>query len=148
MNLSIISREKLSTCNADLQKVFTAAAEVLPMVIVCGYRGKEAQEAAVASGHSQTKFPDSKHNLTPSLAVDFAPYDSYVNGRIDWGDVKRFYYFAGIIQGIAISMGIKLRYGGDWDGDMELKDNRFNDIGHFETTPSKMLDANPSNVPC
>lgn len=143
MGLSIVSREKLSTCHPDLQKVFQAAGEILPLVIVCGFRGREAQDAAVASGHSQTPFPTSKHNATPSLAVDFAPYDCYVNGRIDWGDVKRFYYFAGIIQGIALSMGTKLRFGGDWDGDLELKDNRFNDIGHFELPDHQPLPSNP-----
>lgn len=144
MGLSVISRDKLSSCHSDLQKVFAAAGEILPLVIVCGYRGKEAQETAVAAGNSKTPYPQSKHNCEPSRAVDFAPYDSFVKGRIDWGDTKRFYYFAGIIQGIAYrELGHFLRYGGDWNGDTALKDNRFNDLGHFEMPAEEPLPANP-----
>jgi hypothetical protein len=29
-------------------------------------------------------------------------------------------------------MGIELRWGGDWDQDFEVKDNRFDDFPHFE----------------
>jgi len=29
-------------------------------------------------------------------------------------------------------MGIRLRWGGDWDGDTELDDNKFDDLPHFE----------------
>ena len=39
---------------------------------------------------------------------------------------------AGFVMGIANTVGIKLRWGGDWDKDTELKDNKFNDLGHFE----------------
>ena len=38
----------------------------------------------------------------------------------------------GIAVGIAKRKGIKLRWGGDWDRDGELSDNRFNDLGHLE----------------
>jgi peptidoglycan L-alanyl-D-glutamate endopeptidase CwlK len=34
--------------------------------------------------------------------------------------------------GIASGLGIKLRWGGNWNGDFNLKDNKFQDIGHFE----------------
>jgi hypothetical protein len=29
-------------------------------------------------------------------------------------------------------MGINLRWGGDWDQDWEVKDNKFDDFPHFE----------------
>jgi hypothetical protein len=29
-------------------------------------------------------------------------------------------------------MGIELRWGGDWSMDFEVKDNRFDDLVHFE----------------
>jgi hypothetical protein len=29
-------------------------------------------------------------------------------------------------------MGIKIRWGGDWDMDTETKDNNFDDLVHFE----------------
>ena len=56
------------------------------------------------------KRPKNKHNAEEpelSKAVDVAPYP------IDWNDKERFYYFAGVVMGIAIQMGIPLRWGGD-----------------------------------
>ena len=41
-------------------------------------------------------------------------------------------YFAGVVKGIASQMGIGIRWGGDWDMDTEVKDNRFDDLVHFE----------------
>ena len=35
-------------------------------------------------------------------------------------------------MGVASQMGIKIRWGGDWDRDTDLSDNRFNDLPHFE----------------
>jgi peptidoglycan L-alanyl-D-glutamate endopeptidase CwlK len=68
----------------------------------------------------------SRHNNMPSDAIDAAPYP------IDWKDTDRVYYFAGLVMGIAASMGIKLRWGGDWDRDTEVNDQTFNDLYHFE----------------
>jgi peptidoglycan L-alanyl-D-glutamate endopeptidase CwlK len=36
------------------------------------------------------------------------------------------------VLGIAQSMGINLRWGGDWDKDWEVQDNKFDDFPHFE----------------
>lgn len=69
---------------------------------------------------------DSKHLALPSRAVDVAPYP------INWGDKKRFYHFAGYVQGLAAQLGISLRWGGDWDGDNDLNDQTFFDLVHFE----------------
>lgn len=77
-------------------------------------------------GFSKVRFPNSRHNVNPSLAVDVAPWP------IDWMDTERFIYFGGYVKGIAAQLGIPIRWGGDWDGDFELKDNLFNDYGHFE----------------
>ncbi len=35
-------------------------------------------------------------------------------------------------MGIASQMGTPLRWGGDWDGDTELRDQKFVDLPHFE----------------
>ena len=40
--------------------------------------------------------------------------------------------FAGFVLGLARGMGINLRWGGDWDQDFEVMDNRFDDFPHFE----------------
>jgi len=51
---------------------------------------------------------------------------------VDWDDLNRFYFFGGFVLGIAKSMNIPLRYGGDWNGNMDIKDENFLDLGHFE----------------
>ena len=68
---------------------------------------------------------ESKH--LDGLAVDIAPHP------IDWEDIKRFTYLAGIVVGIAHSMDIPIRWGGNWDRDNEiLSDQKFDDCPHFE----------------
>ena len=51
---------------------------------------------------------------------------------IDWEDRERFSYFAGFVKGVAWRLNIRVRWGGDWDGDTELSDNNFDDLVHFE----------------
>lgn len=38
-------------------------------------------------------------------------------------------------MGVATMMGVKIRWGGDWDLDTDLKDNTFDDLPHFELIP-------------
>lgn len=73
------------------------------------------------------KWPKSKHNSQPSLAVDVAPYP------IDWKDERRFILFAGFVMGIAKAKGINLRWGGDWNGNFRVGDDgKLFDAPHFE----------------
>ena len=72
------------------------------------------------------KFPDGNHNKKPSKAIDVAPYP------IDWDDRERMTYFAGYVKGIAMMLGIPIRWGGDWNSNNDLKDNNFDDLPHFE----------------
>ena len=56
-----------------------------------------------------------------------------VEGSKDyWKDWSRLYYFAGQVEMLAKFLKIKIRYGGNWDGDMDLKDQNFYDGVHFE----------------
>lgn len=120
------SKGLLSSCDARLQKICCRAIEIMDFTIITGYRTKEDQDKAIAEGNSKLPWPKGKHNKYPSLAVDIAPYP------IDWSDTNRFILLAGIMLGIASVQGIKLRWGGDWDGNFNLKKNKFNDLGHFE----------------
>ena len=120
------SQEKLATCDPRLQKVFNEVIKHFDCTVIEGHRGEEAQNKAFAEGKSKLKYPQGKHNKTPSLAADVLPYP------IDWNDTNRMRYFAGFVVGIAATMGIKLRWGGDWNQNTELKDNSFNDLPHFE----------------
>ncbi len=123
------STAQLHTCAPPLIEVFKAAIEHIDIKIISGHRSIARQQHLYEIGRSKKKGGDSVHNHTPSDGVDWAPYP------IDWNDLPRWYYYAGIIKAIGLSMGIDLRWGGDWDSDMILTDNKFNDLGHFEIRP-------------
>ena len=120
------SLDKLSTCDERLQILFNKVIEYFDCTIVYGNRGEKDQNEAFAKGASKKKFPDSKHNSSPSKAVDAVPYP------INWGDEDRMYYFSGVVMGIAKMLDIEIRWGGDWDKDTEVRDQTFNDLGHFQ----------------
>ena len=131
------SKKKLETCHPYIQLIFNQIILEFDNTIVCGHRGKVAQMTAFLRKKSKLNWPNSKHNNlikynTPySLAIDAAPYDEKMKA-IDWNDLSRIYYFAGRVMQKASDLGIKLRWGGDWDQDTETKDNTFNDLVHFE----------------
>jgi len=120
------SRSHLETCSHRLQRVFERVIVDFDCSVLCGTRNEADQNAAFEEGRSNLLFPNSKHNSSPSSAVDVAPWP------IDWSDIPRFRYFAGFVMGIASSMGVELRWGGDWDRDTDLRDQNFNDLVHFE----------------
>lgn len=126
------SKEVLATCHPDIQAVVSEAIREIDFTVVCGRRGREEQKKAVAEGKSKLHFPASKHNVEPpdlALAVDLAPYR---DGTIQWKDVQAFILLAGIIKGIALTKGIKIRWGGDFNRNCNLHDDRFMDMPHFE----------------
>ena len=120
------SRKRLETCEDKLQLLFNEVVKYFDCSVLVGFRGRDEQNTAYESGHSKVKWPNGKHNKKPSNAVDVAPYP------IDWEDRERFIYFGGFVMGIAFSMGIPLRWGGDWDSDTQLSNNKFDDLVHFE----------------
>jgi len=126
------STANLEEAHADLQTVFNEVIKYFDCSIIEGRRGEKEQNEAFHKGNSKLKYPQSKHNKEPSMAVDVVPYP------IDWKDGNRMRYFAGYVMGIANLLkdrGIidhALRWGGDWDKDTEVKDNKFQDFPHFE----------------
>lgn len=128
---SRLSEERLSTCHFDLRRIFREALQVMDHSILCGHRGNEEQDRAFDEGNSKLQWPESKHNRSPSMAVDAMPYP------IDWNDVERSFYFAGIVKGIAHCLGIPIRWGGDWNGDNRFRDERFRDLAHYELITDK-----------
>ena len=123
---SEISKAKLATCHPDIQLVMNEVIKYFDCIILEGHRGMEAQNKAYNDGKSEIMWPHGKHNTIPSKAVDVMPYP------IDWKDINRICYFAGFVMAIALKMGIKLRWGKDWDMDTDLNDQRFKDGPHFE----------------
>lgn len=122
------SKERLATCDKKLQKVFNEVIKYIDCSILEGHRNEERQDKLFDEGKSKVKYPRGRHNSYPSRAVDVTPYP------VDWNDRERQTLFAGFVIGIARSMDIRLRWGGDWDMDFKVMDNRFDDFPHFEIT--------------
>jgi peptidoglycan LD-endopeptidase CwlK len=127
-SLNDSSAAKLATCDPRLQAVVRDVAAHFPCVVLEGHRGQAAQDTAFAAGNTKLKWPLGKHNATPGRAVDLAP------SPLDWQDRERFSLFAGFVLGTAAARGIALRWGGDWNGDFRVADNKFDDLVHFELT--------------
>lgn len=108
--------------------------EVYDVSILEGRRSWARQRELLHQGKSKVGPGESRHNPPTehdtdwlSKAVDVAPYP------IDWKDSKRFVYMAGLVMGVAASMGHTLRWGGNWDMDQVIIDDQgFDDLPHFE----------------
>lgn len=116
----------LATCEQKLQELFRIVGERYPCSILQGHRNKLDQTEAWIAGKSKVPWPKSRHNSYPSQAVDVTPFP------VDFSNIKQHYHFAGFVLGVANQLGIDLRWGGDWDGDLDFKDQNFNDLVHFE----------------
>ncbi len=123
---SPLSTTQLNSCHPDLVRLFTEVTKYADCTVLCGHRGQAEQDEAVRTGHSKTPWPRSKHNTEPSMAVDVVPFP------IDWKDRTGMAHFAGFVQGVAAGLGIRVRWGGDWNGNFNLKDENFFDLPHFE----------------
>ncbi len=147
-----LSEERLKGCDPKLQILFREVVVKYDCTVLVGHRGQEAQDKAVREGNSKVSWPNGRHNSKPSMAADVSPYPiewggpiitypsaddarDKTNGKVNEENLralKRFIHFAGYVQGKASEMGIKLRWGGDWDRDFDLDDQDFNDLVHFE----------------
>ena len=120
------SRTKLDTCDERIQILFNEVIREIDCTILEGERGEERQNFLFDSGQSKVRYPNGKHNSSPSRAVDVAPWP------IDRENRERFILFAGYVLGTAKGMNIPLRWGGDWNKDWNTKDHTFFDGPHFE----------------
>ncbi len=139
------SLDELSTANMLLQNLFNVVIQYANCSILFGNRPQTLQFELFKKGRqlssegvwvitdkaSVVTYKDgyeklSMHNYTPSKAVDAVSYP------IDWEDRDQAYYFAGIVKGIAIMMGINIRWGGDFNRNGQVGDESFKDLYHFE----------------
>lgn len=121
---SVRSIARLDTCHPLLQRLFKEVIKETDITILCGIRTKDEQNKAYELGHSKLKWPKSKHNSAPSMAVDVAPYP------IIWTDTERFKELAVIVKKNwelipkDEKLGYLLQWGGDWI--------KFKDYPHWE----------------
>lgn len=124
------SKTNLEQCHPGLQRLFNHVILTYDCTVICGYRGKAEQNEAFRTGRSKLAFPNSRHNILPSRAVDVAPYP--INWSTTGKNLARWYHFAGYVCGVADSLGIPIIFGGDWDGDRDFHDQTFDDLVHYE----------------
>ena len=108
---SLKSQDRLNTCHVDLIRLFNEAIKYRDIKIICGRRGKTAQDKAFKSGNSMVEYPNSKHNRTPSRAVDATP------NPLNWKNIDEFKRLGNFILGLAAGMDIDIEWGGDWGWD-------------------------------
>ena len=123
------SKANLATCDERLQKLFNEIINYVDCSVLEGHRSEERQNKLYEEGKTKVRYPKGRHNAKPSRAVDVVPYP------VDWNDRERFTLFAGFVLGVAYRMGISLRWGGDWNVDFQVNDNKFDDFPHFELKP-------------
>ena len=133
------SRNRLLTCDLDIQSLFLEVVKHIDCSIICGLRTTQEQQALYAQGRT-TPGPivtnldgiikRSRHQVDNPYdlcrAVDAVPYP------IDWNDRDRFYNFIGFVRGVASQMNIPILSGSDWDSDYILNDQSFYDLPHWE----------------
>lgn len=127
---SAASEKQLATCHPRLVLVLREAIKYYDFSVVEGHRGKVAQNIAYKRGASQLPWPLGNHNKTPSDAADLAPYPA------DWKEGEkphlRFATMMGVILVCSIQLGIKVRFGQDWNRNLDQRDETFLDYGHVE----------------
>lgn len=130
-----VSKTNLATCDPRLQRLFAEVIKHFDCTVVEGHRPVARQQALYAQGRTkpgaivtQLDGVNKKgmHNYLPSKAVDVVPFP------VNWNDTERMTYFAGFVKGIAAQLGLKVRWGGDWDQDTHVTDEHFRDLPHFE----------------
>jgi len=126
----------LGTCHPDLVAVVNKVMswQVMDFSVIEGHRSIERQQDLFREGRSKIDgvIKQGKHNYIPSDAADLMPYPRVINGVNVWKDERRFTILAGLMYAAAAELGIKLRWGGDWDSDGNANDQSFHDLPHFE----------------
>lgn len=112
----------LQGVDSRLVRICELALQVMDFKVVDGVRTLDEQRINVARGKSWTM--NSKH--LDGLAVDLAPWP------VNWKDTEVFCVLAGVMKAAAHTIGVKLRWGGDWNSNNSTVDERSRDYGHFE----------------
>ena len=132
MTLNVRSEKNLVGVDEQLAKVVRAVAAEHDILVIEGLRTKERQADLYAQGRTKpgkivTWTLTSKH--IDGKAVDVVKLK---NGTIDWNDSRSFEELGKVMLDTAKQLGVKLRWGYDWDGDGVLKEKGETDGPHFE----------------
>lgn len=124
------SKEVLDELDPRLARIMERVLnEVADISLTEGHRDENRQNYLFDQGFSKVRYPDGKHNVMPSKAVDFQPYPYPRDERILFASLA---YIAGAAIQIAKQEGVKLRWGGDWNRNGQVSDESFHDLFHLE----------------
>ncbi len=124
------SKLMLAQVHPDLCKLMDYALEhgTQDFSVICGHRGKAAQEAAFKAGNTKVHYPNSAHNGLPAKAVDVLPYP-FTNYE-DLEMHKAWFRIHDAVKLASKTLHIPYRWGGG------VPDKAFNwDLPHFELHP-------------
>lgn len=135
--LSNRSLNNLTGVHPELVKVVKRAIEITEQdfVVIEGVRTQARQDELWAQGRTKpgpvvtwTKDASSHgiHDDGFGYAVDIAPYP------IDWNDLKKFDAISKAMFTAADELGVRLRWGADWDMDGNPRERGESDSPHFE----------------
>ena len=118
-----------ATLDRRLELMVDELLTYMDVSLLYGYRNEREQNTLFGQGASQLRWPKSKHNTYPSLAVDIQPYP-YPDTD---GDLRAALgYMAGLCWLIAERNDFSIRWGGDWNRNGSVTDNGFDDLFHLE----------------
>lgn len=146
------SQTHLATCHYVLQELAKRVIKHYDYSVLIGHRPESKQNAAYLNQISTKRWPESKHNKLPSLALDASPYPIPEGwGDLDltaphardlqWKERVKFYEMVAIFKFCWAEMceedeqlaeAYGLRCGADWDGDNDYRDQSFDDLVHIE----------------
>ena len=130
------SRQHLKGVHPKLVAVIERAIQITKQdfTVICGVRTKEEQQRLYDQGR-KTPGPivtwtlNSRHLPAKDglgYAVDLVP------SPVDWNDPKKFNAIADAMFAAAKELGVKLRWGADWDMDGKPRERGEGDSPHFE----------------
>lgn len=123
------SLDNLSECDERLVRIANEAIKRIDFTVIDGARTEEEAKENQAKGTSWTN--KSKHCRKPkSYAFDYIPYPFK-----SWSDLEGFEKVAKVLLQVAKELGIKARWGGDWNENGKYDDEIARgsyDGGHFE----------------
>lgn len=130
--LSERSLKRLEGVEEDLVKVVRLAIKRTPVDFgvawLGGFRTPEEQNQLFKDGYSQK---DGYEKLSKHQFGEAVDLQVFVGGSAVQSE-KMQCIVAGVIASCAIELDVIIRWGGDWDSDADIRDNKFNDLYHFE----------------
>jgi len=128
-----------------LQRICNIAIQKINFSLIDGVRTDEQQMENFVNGTSKIDGVNdiSKHQgkLLNPYGPQFPGKEIYVSGAFDfipwpfdggWENTRLFTAYAHYFIGLGDSLGIELRWGGDWDKDFRFRTDAFNDLPHIE----------------